>query len=181
MAKATAFRAARRPWTRLGTIANGAHVFYELAAGVAMPFASRTGPVVAAAGWGTATALAYSAAGRRKESSDSFFGLLNGMYLTAVLAHFIYWPKRWFLGVPYLTECEGMRGRVVAPYNLILYISGLAAVAGMAEHGRAGARGALGAVVGVPLLLRLQDIEFRRMRIQARQHPGWWNRRLQHR
>ena len=36
----------------LGTVANGAHVYYELAAGVAMPFASRTGPAVAVAGWG---------------------------------------------------------------------------------------------------------------------------------
>jgi hypothetical protein len=161
-------------------VANGAHVFYELSAGVAMPFASRTGPVVAAAGWATSTVLAYRAADR-EESSDTFFGFLNGTYLTAVLAHFIYWPKRWVLGVPYLTECEGMRGLVVAPYNAILYVSGLAAVAGLVEHGRAGARGALSAVIGVPLLLRLQDIEFERMRIQAHRHPGWWNRRLQNR
>jgi hypothetical protein len=168
-----------RRWTRLATVANGAHLFYELAAGVAIPFASRTGPVIAAAGWATGTVATYSAAGRRNRSWDGVFGLLNGVYLTAVIAHFAYWPKRWIRGVPYLTECEGLRGAVVAPYNGILYVSGVAAVAGMFEHGRAGARGALVAVVGVPLLLRLQAIEFRRLRVQAQRHPGWWNRRLQ--
>jgi hypothetical protein len=162
-------------------VANGAHVFYELAAGVAMPFASRTGPVVAATAWGAGTALAYSAAGRRKDSYDNVFGLLNGMYLAAVAAHFTYWPKRWILGLPYLVECEGIRGRAIAPYNAILYVSGLAAVAGMLENGRAGVRGVPVVLAGVPILLRLQDIEFRRLRIQARRHPGWWNRRLQDR
>jgi hypothetical protein len=107
---------------------------------------------------------------------------MNGMFLTAVLAHFIYWPKRWVSGIPYLTECEGLHGRVLLPYNAILYLSAVSAVAGFAENGRrAGLRGAAVPLIGVPVLLRIQRIEFQRLRLQARRHPGWWNRRLQKR
>ncbi|MDT5219143.1 MAG: hypothetical protein QOF15_1248 [Mycobacterium sp.] len=104
---------------------------------------------------------------------------MNGMFLTAVLAHFIYWPKRWVVGVPNLTECEGLRGRVLLPYNVILYVSAVSAVAGLAENGRyAALRGAAVPLLGVPVLVHIQRIEFRRLRIQARRQPAWWNRRL---
>jgi hypothetical protein len=107
------------------------------------------------------------------------FALLNGLSLSAVLAHFAYWPKRYVTGVPWLTECEGLRGTVMAPYNAILYISGIAAVGGLRESGRAGLRGALVPVVTVPLLVAIQHYEFKRLRTQALRRPGWWNRRLQ--
>lgn len=168
----------RRPWTRLGVVTMGAHVFYELAAGVAMPFASVAGPAPAAAVWATGTALSYSAAGRRDHRSDAFFALMNGVFLAAVAAHFTYWPTRRGAGVPWLVECEGMRGWVVVPYNVILYISALAAAAGLVENGRAGRRGAVVPVVLVPVLLRAQRIEFGRLTAQAQRDPGWWNRRL---
>jgi hypothetical protein len=41
-----------------------------------------------------------------------------------------------------------------------------------------GAWGALVPVVVVPWLLREQRREFDRLLVQAREHPGWWNRRL---
>jgi len=157
----------------------GAHVFYELASGVAMPFASLVGPAPAAAAWATSTALVFHTACRGKDVHNNAFGLINGMFLTAVLAHFIYWPKRWIFGVPWLTECEGLRGNLLAPYNAILYVSGVAAVAGLVENGRGGVRGAVIPPVFVPVLLRIQGIEFRRLRAQARRRPAWWNRRLQ--
>src|SRR3954454_2072007 len=170
----------RRPWTRLGALSMGAHVFYELGSGVAMPFASVSGPVPAAVGWATGTSVALRTAGRMERRYDTVFGVMNGMFLTAVLAHFIYWPKRWVGGVPHLTECEGLRGRVLLPYNAILYVSAVCALAGLTENGRRAARhGAAVPFISVPVLLRVQRIEFRRLRIQARRQPRWWNRRLQ--
>ncbi len=47
--------AVRRPWTRLAGAAMAGHVFFELGAGVGMPFASVLGPLPAAAVWATAT------------------------------------------------------------------------------------------------------------------------------
>jgi hypothetical protein len=175
-------RLGTRPWTRLGAASMAGQVFYELGAGVAMPFASVAGPVPAAARWAVGTIAAWRGAKRLNERYNTAVGVMNGMFLTAVLAHFIYWPKGWVGGIPYLTECEGLQGRVLLPYNSILYLSAVSAVAGLAENGRrAGLRGAAVPLMGVPVLLRVQRIEFQRLRIQARRQPGWWNRRLQSR
>lgn len=170
-----------RPWTRLGTVANAAHGFYELASGVGIPSASLAGPVPATVVWTAASLRALQLAGRRDRLHDFRFGMLNGMFLTAVLTHFIFWPKRWVAGLPYLAECEGLRGNVLAPYNAILYVSVLSGVAGVLENGRAGIRGARIPVLFVPVLIRLQSVEFRRLKAQARREPRWWNRRLQQR
>jgi hypothetical protein len=173
-------RLGMRPWTRLGVVSMGAHVFYELGAGVAMPFASLAGPVPAATGWAVGTIAAWRAANQLNERYNTAVCVMNGMFLTAALAHFIYWPKGWVGGIPYLTECEGLHGRILLPYNNILYLSAVSAVAGLAENGRrAGLRGAAVPLIGVPVLLRVQRIEFQRLRTQARRRPGWWNRRLQ--
>lgn len=173
-------KSSTRAWTRLGAVSLGAHVFYELVSGVAMPFASVVGPVPAAMGWGTSTGMVLRMARRADRSHDAVFGVVNGMFLTAVLAHFIYWPKRWTVGVPSLSQCEGLRGKILLPYNGILYVSAFSAVAGLFENGRrAAVRGVMVPLVGVPVVLQLQRIEFRRLRLQARRNPRWWNRRLQ--
>jgi hypothetical protein len=95
------------------------------------------------------------------------------------LAHFIFWPKRWSIGMPWLSECEGLRGKPMVPYNGILYVCGLAAVAGLLENGRAGLYGAAVPLVFVPVLIGVQGAEFQRLQTQARRRPAWWNRRLQ--
>ena len=174
-------RGRRRPWTRLGTVGAGAHVFYELLAGVAMPFASRLGPGTAAVFWASSTAAAYHHAGRQPGSRDPAFAVLNGAYLSAVIAHFLAWPRTTKAGLPWLTECEGLTGPVIAPYNAILHVSAVGAIGGLVENRRAGAWGALVPVVVVPWLLREQRREFGRLLVQAREHPGWWNRRLRSR
>jgi hypothetical protein len=166
-----------RRWTRLGTLAIAAHVFYELACGVAMPSASVVGAMPAAAGWATGTAAVYRSAGRRPRTDDGVFALVNGMYMAAVIAHFAAWPKRWRAGVPALSECEGLRGPVMTPYNAILYLSGIAAVGGVYEN-RNLAKAAT-PILLVPMLIGVQHWEFTRLRRQASRRPSWWNRRLQ--
>jgi hypothetical protein len=158
-------------------VAIAAHVFYELACGVAMPSASIVGAAPAAAGWVTGSVWLYRSAGRQPRSRDGLFAVVNGLYLAAVFAHFAYWPKSWRAGVPLLTECEGLRGQVITPYNMILYASGIAAVAGVYEN-RNLAKAAM-PIALVPILIGLQRWEFTRLRRQARTNPTWWNRRLQ--
>ena len=170
-----------RRWTRLGTLGAGAHVFYELAAGVGMPFASWVGPRAAATLWSTGTVVAFREAGRQPRSHDPAFAALNATFLSAVIAHFAGWPRTRIAGLPWLTECEGLTGPVIAPYNVILYISGVAALGGLAENQRGRVLAVLVPVVLVPVLVSGQRWEFSRLRAQARRQPGWWNRRLRHR
>jgi hypothetical protein len=172
----------RRPWTRLGTVGAGAHVFYELLAGVGMPFASRLGPGTATAFWAGGTVATYRQAGRQPASRDAVFAAANGLYLSAVISHFLGWPRTTRRGLPWLTECEGLSGPVIAPYNVILHVSGVAAIVGLvAENRRTAAWGAVVPAFAVPLLLRAQRQEFNRLVAQAGQEPGWWNRRLRSR
>lgn len=159
-------------------MAAAAHVFYELAAGVGMPFASRVGPRPAAALWGAGTALALSEAGRRPSSHDGVFLALDATYLAAVLAHFAAWPRTRVLGLPWLTECEGLTGSAIRPYNAILYASAVTALGGLLENRRGIGPGAAVPLLLVPALMRLQHDEVSRLREQAQRDPGWWNRRL---
>lgn len=69
-----------RPWTRAAAVLTGAHVFYELGAGVAVPLASRLGVAPAAGLFAVGTAAAVREAGRRPPT-DRAFGALNGLYL----------------------------------------------------------------------------------------------------
>jgi hypothetical protein len=174
-------RLGRRPWTRLAAIGAGGHVFYELAAGVAMPFASRVGPLPMATVFASSTAWVFDHAGRRGQSADATFSLIDGVYLSAVLAHFASWPRTSVVGVPWLVECEGLTGRLMPPYNLILHLSGLAAVAGLVENRRGGWWGVLVPLALTPALMFETPREYDRLRTQARRRPRWWNRRLQQR
>ena len=168
----------RRPWTRAGAVLVAAHVFYELAAGVAMPFASRLGPATTAVLYGTSSAVAFREAGRRSCSADPAFAVLNGAFLSAVIGHFSSWPRTSVAGVPWLTECEGLSGRLMPPYNLVLHASTAAAVGGLIEHRRALGWGLVTPLVLVPLFRRQAPREFARLLAQARRQPAWWNRRL---
>jgi hypothetical protein len=176
---------ARRPWTRVGTAGVCAHVFYELGAGVGMPLASLLGPGPAAALFGGGGVVAFREAGRQPRSRDTAFAVLNGVFLSAVVAHFSAWPRLWRRGLPWLTECEGLSGRLMPPYNVLLYGSGIAAVGGLVETGRGhGWRAVVPAVLVpaavVPWLVGEQHRDHARLMAQAQRRPGWWNRRLRY-
>jgi hypothetical protein len=109
------------------------------------------------------------------------FAVLNGAYLSAVIAHFLAWPRTTKAGLPWLTECEGLQGPVIAPYNAILHISAIAAIGGLMENRRSVLWGTLVPAVTVPWLLGEQRRDFERLVAQAQERPGWWNRRLKNR
>jgi hypothetical protein len=156
-----------------------AHVFYELAAGVGLPLASWIGPRGAAVLWATSGPVVFRQADRQPATRDTPFALLNGLYLAAVVSHFAGWPSIRRAGVPLLIECEGLSGRLIQPYNVILYASGVAALVALLNENRAGMPwGAFVAATGVPLIVWGQHREFTWLREQAQRCPAWWNRRL---
>ena len=169
----------RRPWTRLGAVAAGAHVFYEAIAGVAMPYASRVGPLPAGILYLGSVVGVYREAGRQPGNHDATFSMVNGVFLSMVIGHFASWPRRSVGGVPWLEGCEGLSGRLMPAYNAILYISAVAGVAGLVENRRGGLRGAVVPVALVPILMFESPREYARLRAQAERRRGWWNRRLQ--
>jgi len=170
----------RRRLTQAATVGVAAHVFFELAAGSAMPFASLLGPLPAAALWASTTAVGIHQAGRLPPSRDRVFAITNGLFLSAVVGHFTAWP--WQpnrLRAPWLRRCEGLEGPVIVPYNVILYASGLTALGGLLLENRRGRLvGLLLPVAGVPTVVAAQRWEFGRLLAQARRRPRWWNRRL---
>ena len=171
----------QRPVTRLTTTGLAAHVFFELGAGVEMPFASVLGPRRAAAFWAISTGTAWHQAGRRSSRADGAFAAVNGLGLTAVAGHLLAWPTRriWF-GLPWLKECEGLGPEAMPAYNSILYGSAVAAAIGALRENRSAPRWVpIVALAMAPVLAVVQRREFARLRDQARRRPSWWNRRLQ--
>lgn len=176
-----AARSSRRPITRLATGGLAAHVFFELGAGVGMPFASVLGPVPAAALWAVGTRSVWRAAATRLASSDHSLAIVNGVALAAVIAHLAGWPaRRTRLGLPWLEDCEGLGPELMPIYDPILYFSGLTALIALVTENRSAPRRVplLLAATLSPVLMAAQHGEFRRLRRLACTRPGWWNRRL---
>jgi hypothetical protein len=171
-------RAGPRPWTRLAIAGSGAHVAIELGAGVGLPLASVVGPLPAAAGWAAATAAGWRAAGQGGSRRDTVLRVVDGTALAAVAAHWLGWPRR-RRGLPWLTRCEGLEGGVMVPYNAVLAVTAVGAVAGLVRENRSAGRAAgLAPLALVPALVRVQHREHAALVAAAHAHPAWWNRRL---
>jgi hypothetical protein len=82
------------------------------------------------------------------------------------------------MGLPWLTESEGLEGRLIGPYNALLYLSAVAAVGGAAENHRAWRWFAFTPLLAVPVLRRGTPVEYQRLLTEAAERPRWWNRRL---
>jgi hypothetical protein len=170
---------AERPWTRLGIDAFAGHLAYELAAGVAVPLASRVGVRAAAAAYGLSAATAYAHAGRlRGPRGDRAYAIANGFFMAAVIGHYSSWPRVWRAGVPWLTECEGLEGPLIGPYNALLQVSAVAAVAGLHENRSQWRWGVVTAAVVSPVMRWATPREYAALLEQAAERPRWWNRRL---
>lgn len=100
------------------------HHGLELAAGIGLPGEPVLGRRRAAAAW--AGVLAAWAAADRTGRASAAVVAANGAVQALALQHYLYWPWRWRLGLPILTEAEGLPGRWLPFYNAAL----LAMVAG---------------------------------------------------
>ena len=169
-----------RPSTRLATAGLAGHVFFELAAGVGMPFASVLGPLPAAVAWACGSAALDRLAARPSPAGDRTLTVANGLGLAAVVGHLAGWPsRRTRVGLPWLVDCEGLGPRLMRWYNPIVYASGLGALGGLLQENRSAPRWLGWSVLAaVPVLVRVQHAEHERLRTLASTRPGWWNRRL---
>ena len=170
---------AERPWTRLGIISIAGHLAYELVAGVAVPLAPHVGIRAATTAYALLPATAYVPAGRlRTPRGDRAYAVANGFFLAAVVGHYSSWPRVWRAGLPWLTECEGLEGPVIGPYNVLLQVSAVAAVAGLHENRSQWRWGVVTAAVVAPVMRWSTPREYAELVRQAAEHPRWWNRRL---
>jgi hypothetical protein len=141
--------------------------------------ASRVGVTAATTGYAASSVVAYRAAGRLPSPvGDRRFAVANGLFASAVISHFTSWPRTTRAGLPWLTECEGLEGRLMGPYNTLLYVAAVAAVGGAVDNRRAWRWFAVTPLLVVPLLRRETPPEYQRLLIQAALRPRWWNRRL---
>lgn len=171
--------AAPLPWIWLGIVAVAGHLGYELAVGVGVPGAPPIGVRPAIAGYALGTAGAYRAAGRLPgPRGDRRFAVANGLFASAVISHYASWPRTTRHGLPWLVECEGIQGVLIAPYNIVLQMSAVAAVGGLAENRSAWPCAVAAGLIAVPALRWLTPREYDRLLEQAVTHPRWWNRRL---
>ena len=155
------------------------HLGYELAAGVAVPLASRVGIRVAAAGYALGAATVYRAASRSLgPHGDRVSASANGLFLSAVIAHYTTWPRTRRRGFPWLLESEGLGPDIIGPYNVLLQVSAVAAVAGLVENRRAWPAAVITVGVALPVLRSVTPREYQRLLEQAATTPRWWNRRL---
>jgi hypothetical protein len=155
------------------------HLAYELIGGVGVPLASRVGVAAASTGYAVSSVVAYRAAGHlRSPRGDRRFAVANGLFASALITHFTSWPRTTRAGLPWLTECEGLEGRLMGPYNALLYVSAVAAVGGAIENRGAWRWFVLTPLVVVPVLRRETPPEYRRLLVRAAERPRWWNRRL---
>jgi hypothetical protein len=131
------------------------HLGYERVGGVGVPLASRVGVTAATMGYVAASVAAYRSAGDvPSPRGDRRFAVANGLFASAVISHFTSWPRTTRAGVPWLTECEGLEGRLMGPYNALLYVAAGAAVGGAIENRHAWRWFALTPLLMVPLLRR---------------------------
>src|SRR3954447_12877398 len=103
----------------------------------------------------------YWAAGHfRPPVGDRRFAVANGVFASAVISHFTSWPRTTRAGLPCLTRCEGLEGRLMGPYNALLHVSAVAAVGGAVENRRAWLWFAPTPLIVVPLLRRQTPREY---------------------
>lgn len=168
-----------RRWTRLGIVAVAGHLGYELAVGVGVPGAPRIGVRAAVAGYALGIAGAYRTADRLPDPrGDRRFAVANGLFASAVISHYASWPRTTWHGFPWLVECEGIDGVLITPYNIVLQVSAVAAVGGLAENLSAWPWAVTAGPIAVPALRWLTPREYERLLEQAAAQPRLWNRRL---
>ncbi|WP_345632993.1 hypothetical protein [Rugosimonospora acidiphila] len=153
---------------------------FELGAGVGMPLASVLGPVATPSLWALTTGCVWRIAGAEHAIADALSAMVNGFGIAAVTAHLGGWPtRRTRIGLPWLTECEGLGSELMPLYNTTLYLSGVTALLALIREKRTTGPRLPAAMLGlVPVLIAFQHWEHRRLRRQAHTRPGWWTRRL---
>jgi hypothetical protein len=168
----------RRPWTLLSAVGAAAHHGFELTEGVGLVWQPELGLPLAGSLWAGQLSLWAVLAGRGGRRWDGLLAVWSGASLGGVLVHFLLWPWRTDrLGIPALTEAEGIRTVRLPLYNAILRVWGVASVLSIArEISPRDRKWALVGFAGLPLLVASARHHFAWIQEQASSNPAWWNR-----
>lgn len=170
---------ARRPWTMATAVLTAAHHGFELSSGVGLVLQPELGLGWATALWGTGIPVWIRLAAHGDHTKwDPLLAVWSGASLAGVVVHFSLWPWRTNrLGIPVLTEAEGLSAASLPAYNAILHVWGAAAALSIIGEVRPGARRwALVGLATLPLLRRSARHHFSWLNQEALSNPAWWNR-----
>lgn len=170
-------RGIRRPWTELTAAATAAHHGFELLSGVGLVWQPELGLSGAGALWGAQIPMWVAMALRKGNRYDRVLASWSGSALSGVLVHFLLWPwKRNKVGLPVLTEAEGLGHSQLPAYNAILYVWAVAAVLSIRELPRGTRIWAITGFATLPFLRWSARHHFSWLHEQAATNPAWWNR-----
>ncbi len=167
----------RRPWTAMAAVFTAAHHGFELSNGIGLVWQPELGLVGASGLWGTQIPIWISLAARGTKRWDRLLAAWSGATLGAALVHFLLWPSsRGKLGLPVLTQAEGLRTSRLPAYNTLLYLwATVSALSIVREIPRRDRPWALVGLATVPLLRRSAQHHFSWLTEQAVTNPAWWN------
>lgn len=132
--------------------------------------------------WGTQIPIWIALAAKGSSRWDKLLATWSGATVGAALVHFLLWPwRRGRLGMPVLTEAEGLDAARLPAYNTLLYIwfaaSALSVVRDIPRRDRPWA--VLGFAT-LPLMRWSAKHHFSWLTEQAAMNPAWWNRGVRH-
>ncbi len=178
MASARPKRKLERPWTVLAAALTAVHHGFELSSGVGLVGQPELGLVGASSLWGAQIPLWITLAARGSKRWDRLLAVWSGAALGGAVVHFLLWPwRRNNLGVPVLTEAEGLRASRLPAYNTLLYLWGAASALSIARDIPVRERRwALVGLATLPFLRLSARHHFSWVVEQATVNPAWWNR-----
>jgi hypothetical protein len=168
----------RRPFAVAAVAGTAAHHGFELASGVGLVWQPELGLARAGAVWMVELIGWAALAARGGQRADGALAVLAGASLAGVGVHFVLWPwKRGPLGLPLLTEAEGLSPRQLPVYNMILWGWATASAGSLAfEIPRASRPWALAGAASLPAFVVSARHHFEWVNEQAETNPSWWNR-----
>jgi hypothetical protein len=168
----------QRPWTALAAAGTFAHHGFELSQGIGLVWQPELGLRGAGALWGSQIPIWAVLAARGSRRWDKLLAVWSGAALGGVLVHFLLWPWRFNqIGMPVLTEAEGIRASKLPAYNTILRVWFAASALSIArEISPRDRKWALVGFATLPLMRRSAKHHFSWLAQQAAKNPAWWNR-----
>ena len=171
----------RRPWAILAAIFTAAHHGFELSSGVGLVGQPELGLAGAGVFWATQIPTWITLAAKGGKRWDRLLAVWSGAALGGAVVHFLIWPwRRSALGIPILTEAEGLGVSRLPVYNALLYGWGAASALSIAiDVPPRERRWALLGFAALPLLRHSARHHFSWIVDQAVTRPAWWNRGVQ--
>lgn len=178
MIESKAIGSLQRPWTMLAAAGTAAHHGFELSQGVGLVGQPELGLWGAGALWGIQIPVWLALAARGGRRWDKVLAVSSGAALGGVLVHFLLWPWRYNkIGIPFLTEAEGIQESMLPAYNTVLRAWFLASALSIAlEISPRDRKWALVGLGTLPLLRRSAKHHFSWIVHEAATNPAWWNK-----